>query len=72
MDLKDLDDWVPAKQLPVITNGKITLTSAKKLLQHRAENGLEARGGARVVGRTGYLHIPTVLSFVFGSREGVQ
>jgi hypothetical protein len=72
MKTQDLSDWIPVRDIPSITSGKITRTSAKKLFQHRAENGLEARGGARKVGRAGLVHVPTLLDFVFGSMEGVQ
>lgn len=58
-------EWVQPHEVPARTQGRITLTHAKRLLAQRETNGLAAIGAARLVGRAGYLHLPTVLARVF-------
>jgi hypothetical protein len=68
MDLQDLQNWHRVDVIHEITGGRITRTAARKIFRERATNGLEASGGARMVGRTGMANVPVFLDFVFGPR----
>lgn len=64
----DPNEWVTPSELPARTNGIISLTRAKHLLRDRETNGLGAIGAARLIGRKGVLHLPTVLTRELGLK----
>jgi hypothetical protein len=68
MNLESLTEWVPVSQVPNLTSGRITLTHAKRLFRDRNSNGFAASGAARIVGRHGLVHVPTLLDLVFGQE----
>jgi len=65
----ELHHWVSPAEMPVHTNGRVSKTHAKRLFAQRAHNGLAAAGGAALVGRHAQLHVPTVLTLLYGQTK---
>jgi len=70
MDLQSLENWQPVSKVPALTGGRITRTMARRLFAERAESGLEQSGGARMIGRSGYVNVPALLDRLFGPEQG--
>lgn len=68
MQPNDLDEWVRVTDVPRLTAGHVTLTTAKRAFKQRDENGLREAGIVAVVGKRGFVNLPRLLDYLFNKK----
>ena len=61
-----VENWVPVRDLPAAFGDRITPWKAKTLFIERDINGLAEAGGAKLVGRRGFVNVPVAYRLLFG------
>ena len=69
MKLQDLTEWTEVRTIPQRTDGRVSLTLAKRTFRERSANGLEEAGGAALVGKVALVHLPTFLDLIFNQAK---